>query len=219
MRCKTAQECYMKNRDGLLDEIEKMELERHIQSCRECASFAVEMDRCLSMLDDLPQMEAPDNFEWNLRRRIAMEKARVMRERAGDLFTSPAWGAKFIAGAAAVLVVALAGSWFFLHQGAPRPQNSASLAEMQGRIAPAAEEYADVSYTSTGYPAGIRMVSDDLLENSGQRASRHMPFSMESERRIEYLVKENEILKKNLEYYKRENLYLKKMLLQQGSRR
>ncbi len=219
MRCKTAGTYWLMNRDGLLDESGKIRLQQHLEACSKCASDANEMEICLSMLDRLPDPEVSENFEWNLKRKIALEKATVMRRQAGSIFAG-AWGASFVAGAAAMLVIALAGAWFLLRDTGPSAARGGNIAVSQPGAVPADRANYNINYTNTGYPTGVKMVSDDLFATDpGTGVGRQMPFSMESERRVEYLVKENALLREYLEYYKRENIYLKKLLLQKSSKR
>ena len=81
MRCAKAREMYLSHYDGLLDEKERILLQQHLDVCAECAAFAEEMDRCLSLAHGLPDVEPAENFEWNVKRRILEEKARAMRSR------------------------------------------------------------------------------------------------------------------------------------------
>ncbi len=219
MRCKKARECWLMNRDGLLGESGRVRLQQHLEDCPECASEVNEMEACLSMLESLPEPELSENFEWNIKRRIALEKAAVMRQRAGSAF-SGGWGISFVSGAAAMLVIALAGAWFLLRDAGPSPSRSGDPASYRTGTVTAERPNCNINYTNTGYPTGIKMVSDDMFNAApGDGGARQMPFSMESERRVEYLVKENALLREYLEYYKRENIYLKKLLLQNSSKR
>ncbi|MBU8923438.1 MAG: zf-HC2 domain-containing protein [Bacteroidales bacterium] len=224
MRCRKAKEYILKNRDGLLTEVEKIQLQHHLEICLECARYAQEIEECLGMLSDLPDMEVSESFEWNLKRRIAFEKTRVMRTQAGAVFGDSGWGPRFIAGMAATIVIVLAGAWFFFgdHFGGQNPavSENTNLARQNSSTVPVDGQGIDINYTRSGYPAGIRMVSDDFMgRNPGESYSRQSPFSLESERKLEYLVKENEVLREYVEYYKRENVHLKKLLLQRSSKR
>ncbi|MCK4538648.1 MAG: hypothetical protein KAV42_07630 [Candidatus Krumholzibacteria bacterium] len=224
MRCSKAKEYILKNRDGLLTEAEQIQLQVHLEICLKCARYAREIDECLDMLVDLPDMAVSESFEWNLKRRIAFEKSRVMRTQAGAVFGDSGWGPSFVAGMAAMIVIVLAGAWFFFgdHFGGQDPAVSANanLARQNTTTIPVDGPGIDINYTRTGYPAGIRMVSDDFMGgNPGDSYSRQSPFSLESERKLEYLTKENEALREYVEYYKRENIYLKRLLLQRSSKR
>ena len=114
MRCRTAKDYFCRNRDGTLDEAARMRLQEHLSQCPECAEFCGEMDGCLEMLEDLSEIEVSENFEWNLKRRIAMEKSKAMRSRGVSDVGGLVWGSKFVAAAAATLVIALAGAWMLV---------------------------------------------------------------------------------------------------------
>lgn len=218
MRCKTARDNYLRNRDGMLDEVERIKLQAHLDRCGRCAGFAGEMDRCLGLIGKLPDMELPDSFDWNVKRRIAMEKSRVMRVQAGGLFGGSYWGAKFVASAAAAMIIVLAGAWFVLQGGDSTGNSPVTLSDSGARSS--RSDQGVISYTNKGYPAGIRMVSDDPFSGGSSRQSgRQMPFSMESERRMEYLMKENEVLRRYLRQYKQENAYLRRLIAEERSRR
>lgn len=219
MRCKTANELFLRNLDGLLTESEKVNLQAHLEICQKCAANASEMEECLKLLDDLPEMELSDNFEWNVKRRIALEKSKVMREQAGSILGNGAWAGRFVAAAAAAMIIVLAGAWFIFNGGEPSTEEL-NLAGAQPRTVDSQAARTRINYTNTGYPAGIRMVSDDFYGNSGEPGrGRQLPFSMESERRIDYLTKENMVLREYLQHYKKENVYLRRLLLQKTSKR
>jgi hypothetical protein len=224
MRCSKAKEFILKNRDELLTEAEQIQLQQHLEICLECARYAQEIDECLDMLSDLPDMAVSENFEWNLKRRIASEKSRVMRTQAGTVFGDSGWGRSFIAGMAATIVIVLAGAWFFFgdHMGGQDPavSTNANLARQNKTYMPVDGPGIDINYTRSGYPAGIRMVSDDFMGGEpGDGYSRQSPFSLDSERKLEYLTKENKALREYVEYYKRENVHLNKLLIQRISKR
>ena len=227
MRCKKAKEDYLSNRDGMLTEPEKIRLQQHLEICAGCTGFAREMDECLGVLGDLPDMEVSDNFEWNLKMKIAREKSRMMRDHGTPLFGGNQWGMKFVASMAATMIIVLAGAFFVLRsngvfpdRNTPQVPAARQVAERDVSAIPSERPRVNVNYTESGYPAGIRMVSDDFLgAGPADSYSRQSPFSMESERQVECLVKENEALKKYLEHYKAENAYLKKLLLQRSTKR
>ncbi|HSG28194.1 MAG TPA: hypothetical protein VLA34_06920, partial [Candidatus Krumholzibacterium sp.] len=168
-----------------------------------------------------------DNFEWNLKMKIAREKSRMMRDHSAPLFEGSQWGMKFVASMAATVVIVLAGAFFLLRgtglfpgQGSPETPAAAKIASRTEVPVNVERTGVDLDYTESGYPAGIRMVSDEFPgAGTGESYTRQSPFSMESGKEVEYLLKENEALKKYLEHYKAENAYLKKMLLQRSSKR
>ncbi len=220
MICRTARDYYLRSRDKKLDEAEKIRLQQHLSVCPDCALYCREMDDCLSLLDTLPEMELPESFDWNVKRMIALEKSRVMRERAGSIFGNPAWGKKFVFSAAAVFMIVLAGAWFILDDNSSQDLSLGNLAQADVKAVASERAYNSIRYTKTGYPAGIKMVSDDFYGRGDMDSyNRQLPFSMESERRLEYLLRENKVLREYIVLYKEENLRLKRMLLQKSSRR
>jgi len=219
MRCSTAREYFCRNRDGELGEAERMRLQEHMEKCPECAAFCGEMDGCLEMLGGLCEMEVSENFEWNLKRRIAMEKAQTMRSHAGAQLGGKVWGAKFIFAAAATLVIALAGAWMLAGED-PGGMTSGGekLAQEAVRTSRPAQQ-GEVRFTETGYPAGIQYVSDDYLGNSSQlEGSRQLPFTMASDPRMDYLLRENELLRRQVERLRLQNAYMQKLLIRQRAR-
>jgi len=213
MRCRTAKDYFCRNRDGSLDESERMRLQEHLNECPACASFCGEMDGCLEMLGDLSEIEVSENFEWNLKRRIAMEKSKAMLSRVDDGVGGWVWGSKFIAATAATLILALAGAWMLAGNDPDDLTAGERLAEETIRTRPPRQE-GEVRFTQTGYPAGIQYVSDDYLgEGALGENSRQLPFSMASDPRMDYLLRENELLRRQIEALKIQNAYMQRLLV------
>jgi hypothetical protein len=214
MRCSTARDHFCRSRDGTLDEAARMRLQEHLDQCPECAQYCGEMDRCLEMLEDLPGIEVSENFEWNLKRRIAMEKSKVMRRRAVADVGGIVWGSKFIAAAAATLVIALAGAWILAGRD-PADMSVRERLAQQTVATSVPRQQGEVRFTQSGYPAGIQYVSDDYLGDVpviGDN-SRQLPFSMASDPRMDYLLRENELLKRQVERLRLQNAYMQKLLM------
>ena len=217
MRCRTARDYFCRNRDGTLDEAARMRLQEHLNECPECAGFCGEMDGCLEMLGDLGEIEVSENFEWNLKRRIAMEKSKAMRSRVTAEVGGWVWGSKFIAATAATLVIALAGAWMLAGRDAGDITDGERLAQETIRTN-APGKHGEVRFTQTGYPAGIQYVSDDYLGDVPlEETSRQLPFSMASDPRMDYLLRENELLRRQVERLRLQNTYMQRLLLKQRS--
>ena len=216
MRCRTAKDYFCRNRDGTLDEAERMRLQEHLNECPECAGFCGEMDGCLEMLGDLCEIEVSENFEWNLKRRIAMEKSKAMRSRVTGDVGGLVWGSKFVAATAATLIIALAGAWMLVGNGSDDIKAGEKLARETVRTTSPRQQQGQVRFTQTGYPAGIQFVSDDYLGNVAQgESSKQLPFSMASDPRMDYLLRENELLRRQVERLKLENAYMQRLLVKQ----
>jgi hypothetical protein len=215
MRCRTARSYFCRNRDGKLDEAERMRLQEHLSKCPQCAKFCGEMDGCLEMLTGLDEIEVSDNFEWNLKRRIALEKSKAMRIHAEAEAGGWIWGSKFVAAAAATLVIALAGAWMITGSESGDTALGERLARETVRTS-SPRQQGGVRFTQSGYPAGIQYVSDDYLGNVPlEESSRQLPFSMASDPRMDYLLRENELLRRQVERLKLQNAYMQKLLLKQ----
>ncbi|MDD3642165.1 MAG: zf-HC2 domain-containing protein [Candidatus Krumholzibacteria bacterium] len=213
MRCTRAREYICSNRDGALDEQRRIELQKHLASCPACAEWCGEMDQCMEMIGRLPDAEPSENFEWNIKRRIAMERARALRRETASPFASRAWGSRFLAGAAAALVVFIAGAWLITRSG---PDGPGIPPQAAGRTASAAPRSGEIHHTTTGYPAGIRYVSDDPLGGvpDGER-ERRLPFTMAVDPRVDYLLRENELLRRQVDDLSRRNRYLQGLVIEQ----
>ena len=217
MRCRTARDYFCRHRDGMLDEATRMRLQEHLDRCPECAEFCGEMDGCLKLLGDLGDIEASENFEWNLKRRIAMEKSRAMRNRVTTGVGGWIWGSKFIAATAATLIIVLAGTWMLAGRYPGELTDRERLSQETIRTS-GPRQRGEVRFTQTGYPAGIQYVSDDYLGTVQlDETSRQLPFSMASDPRMDYLLRENELLRRQIERLKLENSYMRKHLMKQRS--
>lgn len=170
----------------------------------------------MELIGKLPEAEPSEGFEWNLKRRIAMERARALRRDTQVPFASRAWGLRFLAGAVTALVVFTAGAWLIARTDRGAAGIDRRIAD---RGAPEVRQGGEVHYTTTGYPAGIRYVSDDPLGGvpSGE-SSRQLPFMMATDPRMDYLARENELLRRQVEELSRRNRYLQSILLEYRGR-
>ncbi|UCF06203.1 MAG: hypothetical protein JSV33_04020 [bacterium] len=224
MRCKKAQDCYFKNRDGLLNEAEKMKLQEHLSDCKTCADFSIEMDRCLGLLKDLPDVSPSENFEWNIKRRILEEKSRMIRSREGSPFGQWRWGVKFAASAAAAAVLVFTGVWFLLGHGEDPALRSTVTAvhtpSRQSRVPSMPRNYEILDMTGMNYPQNMRMVSGNLgLTRRGSSSEIYMPFEDAAISRSDSLAKINLLLKRHIQGLEAENRALRQYLSQVRSRR
>lgn len=209
MKCSKAKEYYFSNRDGLLNESERMELQNHMESCTDCASFAEEMNQSLSLLEHLPSPEVSDSFVWNVKRKISQRKVDLIRSEHHYL-EGQGWMTRFMAGAAAALIILAAGAWLYLGAGSdPAGIRVAESDNTAGaELNRARSDYREMDFTSTGYPAGMRMVNDDIYQNGVGQS-----FGLQTQSRLNYLVKQNQLLRQQLVAYRNENAELRKLLL------
>lgn len=232
MRCAKVRDYYLRNRDGILNEMEKMQLERHLDRCASCTSFARDMDRCLDLLVDLPEASPSENFEWNLKRAILHEKTRIMRRQSSISFGDWQWGMKFVTSAAAAAFIIIAGTWYVSQRGGEVriPTGSRSI-----RSAPPSSvklrpsDYGIINFTSSAHKPKRRNTPYNLVDYTvgaqpvdytgsyPVRDSQPAPFEVNS--REDSLMKENEFLWKRVENLEREVMVLQRLLSQERGRR
>jgi predicted anti-sigma-YlaC factor YlaD len=225
MRCSKARELYFKNCDGLLNEAEKMRLQEHLDCCPACLSMASEMNHCRELLRGLPEVTPSENFEWNLKRRILEEKSKGFRRHTEPFILRPAWGRRFVAGAAATIVVTLAGTWTVMRVGGSTDQPIGRRAESVSRQANVTQNVSErvgtpvYLPTADYYPTGLRLVSSNRAGERSMGEAKLLPLQSVTETRENSLRRENEYLKRRIADLERENLQLRRLLLQQRSRR
>ncbi len=231
MRCAKVRDYYLRNRDGLLNEADKMKLEEHMDRCAACAKFAREMDQCLDLLVDLPEASPSENFEWNLKRAILHEKTRMIRRQSSVSLGDWRWGMKFVTSAAAAAVIIIAGSWYItrgggraVSGGSPSVSSpSASSVKLSPR------DYGIINFTSSAYRPSRRNTPNNLIDHTvgtqpvnytgpyGVRESQTSGFALDS--RTDSLAKENEFLWKRVENLELEVMVLQRRLAQERARR
>ena len=232
MRCSKVRDSYLRNRDGLLNEMEKMKLEEHMDRCSSCADFARGMDRCLDLLADLPEMSPSENFEWNLKRAILQEKTKLMRRQSSVSFGDWRWGMKFVTSAAAAAIVIIAGTWYLSQRGGDTEIGSGSPSLTSRRpssVKLSPRDYGIINYTSSAYNPTRRGTPYNLVDRTvlpqpvnytgsyafhGEQSSGFATDSSKDE-----LAKENEFLWKRVENLEREVMILQRLLSQERMRR
>jgi hypothetical protein len=217
MKCTKAQDLYFLSRDNALDDARGIELARHLVSCPECALFV-----SLNALRSLPDVAAPEGFEWNVKRRILQEKSKLMRSHIeSSPFGGRRWMSRFAFGAAAAAII-VCGAVFSIQRMevfAPRVREIASSSGGPGSSIqiPTTDDgvFGDYAVTGamSGTYAGPRMVSDNIftVERSTESV-RQSPFQFVSGSREDSLARENELLKRRVRNLERQILLLNSML-------
>ena len=215
MKCTKAHNLYFASRDGMLDELGRMKLARHLAQCPACALFAKEMEASLDSARSLPELAAPEGFEWNVKRRILQERTKLMRREHVSPFGGRRWLSQFAIGASAaaaaiVLVALFAAQWF----GSPSPSiKVVSEAPRTAGTASSVGEGTVMDMTIPGSYTGPRMVSSDFLSlERGSETARQAPFQFVAGSREDSLSKENEMLRMRVQRLERQIVLLKNML-------
>ncbi len=230
MRCNKARGLYLRNRDGLLDESGRMKLQEHLNVCGSCAGYVTEMDQCLDLLGDLSECCPSENFEWNLKRRIVQEKARLVRINERRYFGEWTWGVKFIASAAAAVLIVLSGV-VYLSDAGDRPgrvvQTPAAETRVPGPGTYMPRDMKDIINVGMTdripkglqYPPGLKMVSQNPMGYDGRnRYMWNVPYRINTMTSADSLIASNILLMQRLARVERENLMLRQTLLLERGR-
>jgi len=219
MKCTKAQDLYFLSRDDGLDEAGGIELARHLALCPSCALFVKEMEASLDAAQSLPELAAPEGFEWNVKRRILQEKSRLMRSRSdAPAFGEKRWMSRFALGAAvAAAVIVLAAVFAMQRIGTfePRVKEIASAHRAGGGSIqiPAVDEGAITDYAMGGSYTGPRMVSDNIFTvERGAENVRQSPFQFVSGSREDSLARENDVLRRRVRNLERQIMLLNSMI-------
>lgn len=114
MRCRHAKKLIFDYIDGVISESDRVGLENHLRECGACEKAAASLARSLDFLHRVPSAAPSENFNWNLRLRLAREKS-AWREAASSLSAwQRAWNAQFAVGALSAFVVVLAAGFVLL---------------------------------------------------------------------------------------------------------
>jgi hypothetical protein len=218
MKCTKAQDLYYLSRDGALDDAGGIELARHLALCPSCALFAKEMEASLDAARSLPDLAAPEGFEWNVKRRILQEKSRIMRSRIeAPPFGAKRWASRFALGAAAAAVIVLGGLFALQRVGTFGPHVKEIADESRpGATAvqiPVADEGALGDYAMSGSYTGPRMVSGNIFTvERGTESVRQSPFQFVSGSREDSLARENELLRRRVRSLERQIMLLNSIM-------
>jgi anti-sigma factor RsiW len=135
MKCHNAKKLIFDFIDGLEDDTQRLELEKHLAQCGECDKLASQLTRSMDLLHRAPSETTSDNFAWKVRLKLNQEKNAIQQqsESFGTMIRS--WNLRYAAtavtAAAAVLVVGL----FAVNQGlAPIAQSPASVAQDEAAV-------------------------------------------------------------------------------------
>jgi hypothetical protein len=221
MKCTKAQDFYFANRDGLLNEADRLQLAEHLTRCSACAEFFKEMDASLALLSKLPEMSPSEGFEWNVKRRIHAERNRMLRSERRAPFREGRWMMRFAVGAAAAAVV-LAGVFAMGRFTAPGPSVRAldGAERAAARYSPSSVEQSAFEYMPSGGFTGPRMVSDNVFSISRRpEGAEQSPFKFVAGSREDSLMRENELLRRRIENLERQVLYLKNVIERERAQR
>lgn len=111
MNCRRAKKLVYDFVDGLCNETEQIELERHLGDCEPCDKLASQLVRSLDMLKRVPLEPVDDNFNWRVRLAIRKELASAREATSSQRGLFRSWNIGYAASAAAGFAVILVAGW------------------------------------------------------------------------------------------------------------
>lgn len=117
MRCRRARKLTFEFIDGRIDDVKRLELEKHLAECAECEKFSSQLTRSMDLVHRAP-VEMPDeNFAWKVRLKLNQERKAIKRSTASDGSLIRSWNVRYAAGAVAACAVVVVAGFLAVQQG------------------------------------------------------------------------------------------------------
>jgi anti-sigma factor RsiW len=108
MDCKTAREFITLYIDGMLDESDKLNIEAHLEECRECYKRFAEIKEVVTLLGELGEENVPDGFSKRLRIQLEAQQQISRQSNKGSRGKDGSYHwVKWVGMAAALAVIVL----------------------------------------------------------------------------------------------------------------
>jgi anti-sigma factor RsiW len=97
MKCRRVRHLLLDFVDGLGNEAQHAEVDRHLAECTECESFAVQTRKSLALLRRIPAAALDENFNWKVRLAIHREEKANAKRAASTGAWVRAWNFRYVA--------------------------------------------------------------------------------------------------------------------------
>ena len=97
MKCRRVRHLLLDFVDGLGNEAQHAEADRHLAECPECESFAVQTRESLALLRRVPAATLDENFNWKVRLAIHREEKANAKRAASTGAWVRAWNFRYVA--------------------------------------------------------------------------------------------------------------------------
>lgn len=124
MKCRQAKKLIYDLLDNVLSDGDRIQLESHLNECPSCDKLAVEFQRSLGLVHNLPQVEPSENFNWKVRLKLARERRSLQEEYASHSAFIKRWNLRFALGTVATFITVLVAGYLFLGSYMPVPGES-----------------------------------------------------------------------------------------------
>jgi hypothetical protein len=145
MNCRRAKQLIYDYLDGVLGDSERITLERHLCDCRSCETFSAQLGNSLDLLHRAPAENPSEDFNWQVRLRLAREKNAITEAMTAQREIFKTWNLRFALSALSTFVVIIASGVLLWNSGLlPQPGTPATFTSRQ----PATEQASRPTDTS-----------------------------------------------------------------------
>jgi len=105
MKCRRAQTLMHSFIDGMIDDQERSQLERHLSDCPSCEREARQLAKSLDLIHRLEPIQVSDNFNWKVKLAIARERNEMVSRSVADRSWWRRWNQRFAISAVATFAL------------------------------------------------------------------------------------------------------------------
>ncbi len=140
MKCRRVRHLLLDFVDGLGNEAQHAEADRHVAECPECESFAVQMRKSLALLRRVPAATLDENFNWKVRLAIHREEKANAKRAASTGAWVRAWNFRYVASTGIAFALVLSAGVVVMNRIAPTSTtpSETSIAQEPAGVAPQA---------------------------------------------------------------------------------
>src|SRR5262245_29787399 len=119
MKCRRVRHLLLDFVDGLGNEAQHAEADRHLAECPDCESFAVQMRKSLALLRRVPAATLDENFNWKVRLAIHREEKANAKRAASTGAWVRAWNFRYVASTGIAFALVLSAGVVAMNRIAP----------------------------------------------------------------------------------------------------
>lgn len=119
MKCRRVRHLLLDFVDGLGNEAQHAEVDRHLGECKECESFAVQMRQSLALLRRVQPATLDENFNWKVRLAIHREEKANAKRAASTGAWVRAWNFRYVASTGVAFALVLSAGVVVMNRVTP----------------------------------------------------------------------------------------------------
>ncbi|MFH1756388.1 MAG: zf-HC2 domain-containing protein [Candidatus Latescibacterota bacterium] len=117
MKCRRAKQLVFDFLDGVIVDHDRISLETHLNECESCEKFTTQVSRSLDLLHRAPEEMPGDNFNWQVKLKIAQEKNLLSDAITAQKHLFKTWNIRFALSAVSTFALILASGFFLWSSG------------------------------------------------------------------------------------------------------